>query len=243
MKSVHYIFICIIIPVVLVLQLLITIIHHFVFDVKNHKIFVNSLLTNILFSIQPLLPISYTIFYNFIKFHGILSIYKIFKKFNKIQIFKQKQSSFITDNEATNLLIQQQNIDEANNNNNNNRDGEFLETTKTSSYSEAELKSYYFTATKNHIAADSLKLDYNQSSIETLMQTSKNRFSIKEYYSDIILIIKQIALDDHNSLFNQNVSFIFSTNFLFGLGSLTVSMWFIFFYNNFLSLLIFCFSN
>jgi hypothetical protein len=226
MKSVHYIFICIIIPIVLVLQLLITIIHHFVFDVKNHKIFVNSLLTNILFSIQPLLPISYTIFYNFIKFHGILSIYKIFKKFNKIQTFKQKQSSFLTDNDATNLLIQQQNIDEANNDN---RDGEFLETTKTSSYSEAELKSYYFTATKNHIAADSLKLDYNQSSIETLMQTSKNKFSIKEYYSDIILIIKQIALDDHNSLFNQNVSFIFSTNFLFGLGSLTVSMWFIFF--------------
>ena len=216
MKSVHYIFICIIIPIVLLIQLLITIIHHLVFDIKNHKIFVNSLLTNILFTIQPLLPISYYFFFNFIKFHAIFTIFKIFKQFNSIKLFKQKQSSILTANDAVNLLMQQ-NID----NDGNNRDGEFLDTTRSSTCTEAELKSYNFSGTKNQILADSLKLDYNQSSIETLMQTSINKVSIKEYFGDIFLIIKQIMFDDHNSCFNQNVSFIFSTNFFFGLGSLT----------------------
>jgi hypothetical protein len=208
-KSLHKIFMFIIIPIVSIIQLLITIFHHFIFK-NNEKTFLNTLLTNILFSILPLLPISFTIFWNFIKFYGVVSIFKIFKSFNQIQLYKQKQllqSSFLT-YDATALLMQH--LDDANPFENNNS-------------IDSDLKSFSFK--DNKLNTDSLKLDYHHS-IETIMHSNKMKFNFKEFLIDVILISKAILFDKSTNYFNQNISFIYCTNFFFGLGSLTVSFFF-----------------
>ena len=211
-KSSHKLFVCVIIPIISIIQIVVTIVHHFIFNKENesNRLLANNLLTNLIFSILPLLPISYTVFYNFVKFYGIVAIHKIFKNFNQIQIEKQKHqnllnSSFLT-YDAQALLMQH--IDDANNS-----DG-----------SDNELKSYSFSAKKT----DSLKLDYHHS-IETIMHATKHKFNLRESIRDIVSIFQAILFEKHNNHFNQNVSFIYSTNFFFGLGSLTVSTKILFF--------------
>ena len=202
-KTIHKYFICIIIPLLLFIQLLITSIHYFLFtskDDKKPKIFINSLLKNILFSLIPLLPISYTIFYNLIKFHGIFTIYEIFKKFNQFN-----KPSLSANEEATSLLMQDTN--------------ESDEEKSQNKFSETEFN--ISADTRN--ATEPLIRDYRHS-IETLMHTTKFKQTFQDYFLDIFSLLKSILFDCYNDHFNQNVSFIFSTNFIFGLGSLTVSV-------------------
>lgn len=171
---------------------------------KSEALFLNKsfneiLLNNFIFTLLPLLPVSFTLFWTVIKFYGTISIFKTYKQLVKIKTANNKQKehrsvSLESVNYSTVLLGK--GIDEQ---------------------LESENKPLNDT-----IKTDSLKSTSNYS-INSLKHFNKVKFSLKEQILDVFSICKAILFDNCNSDFYQNLSFIYSTNFFLNLGAMTVS--------------------
>lgn len=195
-KKLHKAVMFYVIPIVMTLQAFIIIFYYTIVndESENRKLIFNSILfDNMIGSMLPLLPISFTLFANFVKFYGSVIIIKNAKKFKKLKpgdLLHQSLSdseSTLTDKDASEcndlLYGSNQSINESDKNGTN----------------------------ASKLSTNTSKLAHSK--LGALVNEMK----------ETLMLFKAMAFetrDENND--EENAAFIYSTDFFIGLGTMTV---------------------
>lgn len=164
-------------------------------SIKFH-ILIQSFVYSSAYSILPLLPLSLFLFFHLIKLYGSLSLIKTFKKFKTIKENYQK-------------LLESNNDDDEDKNEN-----RLLINSNSTDNFDAYLE--------NIVNSSSLETNPTES-INSYIDVKSPKNSIKSQLKEIFYLIKAIFYGKTNNFNDENIQFIYNTNFFIGLGTLTVS--------------------
>lgn len=221
------------IPAVLVIQLLVSFFYYFMFrasltESKFKKLF----LINLSYVVLPLLPISFTYFWKFTTLHGTVCFLKTLKALKKILLNSnlpsnedatEKSKSSKNRRLASDALLHP-NPTQSSFKVNNLERSQYDETAKMLSQSEANLNQDDLSQINDLSSIDSLLAAMPKKKINNESYWAKLSYNLKFYFKIISIVLFNRVSPDKilNDSDIQNASFIYFTNFLVGLGIITV---------------------
>lgn len=190
--------------------------------------FDNMFLNNLSYVVLPLLPISFTYFWKLITLQGTVYFLKTLKALKKIllnsnlqneeteKVSKHRNRRLDTHQQQTPSSFKMTNLERS----------QYDENAKMLSHSEANLNQDDLSQINDLSSIDSLLAAMPKKNINNESYFDKLSYNLKFYFKIISIVIFNRVSPDKilNDTDIQNASFIYYTNFLIGLGIITVKI-------------------